>query len=95
MFRFGKVKHFIFYFEGHCKLGYAYHSGKLAIDNAPANDASECLNQCNISPDCKFWDFGDNTCRLRSNSGNGPAEAKSYTSGQKYCILGMVLLYNI
>ena len=60
----------------------------MANDNAKAGNAEECLNQCNMSPECKFWDFGGNYCRLRSNNGNGPEAAESYTSGKKYCNLG-------
>ena len=95
IFIFRNIKNFNICFQELCKLGYAYHSGKMVSENTPANNASECLNQCDISPDCKFWDFGDNHCRLRSNNGNGPEVAESYTSGQKYCLLGMILSYNI
>ena len=74
-----------------CKFGYAYHSGKMVNDNAPAKTAAECLDQCNILPACEFWDFGNNYCRLRSNDGNGLEDAEMFTSGIKYCQLGRLM----
>ena len=81
-------QYFVFKGEETCKFGYAYHSGKMVNDNAPAKNADECLQQCNVLPDCKFWDFGGNCCRLRSNKGSGPQIAKSYTYGPKFCNFG-------
>ena len=75
-------------------VGYAYHSGQIVKDNAPAKNAAACLSQCNISPECKFWDFGQNYCRLHANGGNGLEIAESYISGPKYC-LSRILSYNI
>ena len=80
-------------FDEVCKFDYAYHSGKMVDGNAPARNADECLNQCNIAPDCMFWDFGHGYCRLRSNDGNGQQISWSYTSGPKYCKLGTEILY--
>ena len=84
--------HGFFCFQEVCKLGYAYHSGKMVNGNAPANNAEECLNQCNISPVCKFWDFGNHYCRLRINDGIGQQISRSYTSGPKYCKFGTVFI---
>ena len=70
-----------------CTSGYAYHSGQMVNDKA-GTTAAKCLDQCNLSNDCKFWDFGYTICRLRSNDGDGPEVDKSFTSGMKYCTLG-------
>ena len=50
-------------------------------------DETECLEKCNLADSCKFWDFGEGWCRLRTNSGNGPKMDSRYTSGPKNCIL--------
>ena len=77
-------------------MGYAFHSGEMVNGNAPADTTAECLNQCNNEPECKFWEFGDDYCRLRSNDGNGAEVAESYVSGPKFCFLkGRILFYNI
>ena len=68
-----------------CNFGKAYNAGTMVNDNAPANNAADCWNQCNILSNCKFWDFGDNICRLRSNDGGGPKLANSFAYGQKNC----------
>ena len=64
-------------------------------DNTQAGNAEECLNQCNISPDCNFWDFGDNYCRLLSYNVSGPEVAGSHISGRKYCTFGTYFLIKI
>ena len=62
----------------------------MVNDDAPAKDRFECLNQCNIEPDCLFWDLGGGFCRLRSNDGNGPEPIYGgawgwYYGGPKHC----------
>ena len=49
-------------------------------------NAMECQTKCKSIWECKFWDYGEQTCRLRSESGNGPQPDVSYTSGAKNCI---------
>ena len=68
----------------------AYHSGIMVNDHAPASTAQQCLKQCNSFPNCLFWDFGDNFCRLRSNDGNGIEESSSYFCGRKECTFGTI-----
>ena len=69
-------------------MGYAYHSGKIINDDAPAKNSQECLNQCKLEEGCKFWDFGDGFCRLRSNHGNGAEVGEGYTFGSDSCFFG-------
>ena len=71
-----------------CAMGYAYHSGKMINDDAPAKNPQECLNQCKLVSGCKFWDFGDGFCRLRSNHGNGAEVGVGYTFGSDSCFFG-------
>ena len=70
-----------------CKEGQAYHSGELFEDYSNVRDEKECLEKCNSADRCRFWDFGEGWCRLRTNSGNGPQVDRKYVSGQKNCIL--------
>ena len=56
-------------------------------DYSTVADANECLQKCNSDNACKFWDFGEGWCRLRSTSGNGPQSASKYSSGPKNCII--------
>ena len=71
-----------------CGFGYAYHNGAIVDGNAPADDETECLHQCNILPACEFWDFGNGFCRLRSDEGSGPMNATSFAYGPKNCYFG-------
>ena len=63
-------------------------------DNATASQPLDCLVQCNVVDQCKFWDYGANnakwkkTCRLHSSQGPGPVEAKGYSYGSKNCDMG-------
>ena len=72
-----------------CNKGQAYHSGELFEDYSTVVNAEQCLDKCNSAAACKFWDFGEGWCRLRTNSGNGPQVDNRYTSGPKYCIFNM------
>ena len=73
--------------EEKCDQGKAYHSGALFSDYTNVVDETECLEKCNSVDSCKFWDFGEGWCRLRTDSGNGPQSDSRYTSGPKNCIL--------
>ena len=57
-------------------------------DNAPANNPQECLSECKSWVGCKFWDFGDGFCRLRSSDGNGAEVAVGYVFGSGNCFFG-------
>ena len=74
-----------------CGTAYAYHSGKMLNDNAPARNPQDCLSKCKTWMGCKFWDFGDGFCRLRSNDGNGAEVAAGYTFGSNNCFFGKYL----
>ena len=60
-------------------------------DNAPARNPQDCLSKCKSWMGCKFWDFGDGFCRLRSNDGNGAEVAAGYTFGSNNCFFGKYL----
>ena len=74
-----------------CGTGFAYHSGAMVNDNAAAGTAEECQAQCEASSSCKFWDFGGNVCRLRSNSGSGKVADSGSSYGTKNCKFGKKL----
>ena len=75
-----------------CGKGFAYHSGDMVNDNAPAKTAEKCQVQCAATPSCKFWDFGEEFCRLRSNIGpRGKVAHSGYSFGAKYCKFGKTL----
>ena len=58
-------------------------------DNAPANYPQQCHNLCVLLSTCKFWDFGESICRLRSNAGpKGLEEDRGFAYGSKNCRLG-------
>ena len=57
-----------------------------ADDLNRASTASDCLARCNDEPQCKFWDYGQKICRLRSNPGSGPIKDDGYSYGSKNCI---------
>ena len=57
-------------------------------DNAPANNPQECLSECKSWVGCKYWDFGDGFCRLRSSNGNGAEVAVGYVFGSGSCFFG-------
>ena len=83
-----------------CSWGYSYEEqGTIINGDNPANNAQQCLNQCNEIQQCKFWDFGNNQCRLYSGDGNGPKPDEHYEFGAKNCVFGMftviLLLPNI
>ena len=69
-----------------CNEGQAYHSGALLTDSPNVVDEKECLEKCNSADSCKFWDFGEGWCRIRTDAGNGPQVDNGYTSGPKNCI---------
>ena len=76
-------------------MGFAYHSGTMVNDNTRASSPEKCLEDCNALASCKFWDYGDYTCRLRSDAGKGKEPASGYLSGTRNCIFSkMVLKYN-
>ena len=56
-------------------------------DNAPANNARECHEQCNQTENCNYWDWDEDGpyCRLRSEAGNGPQYDHNATGGKKNC----------
>ena len=70
-----------------CGSGKAYHSGSMFKDySTPSlSNANQCLDKCNSDNACKFWDYGDGWCRLRSNSGDGEQLANGYSFGSKNC----------
>ena len=74
------------FIEEKCNQGQAYHSGMLLADDSNVVDEKECLEKCNSEDSCKFWDFGEGWCRLRTDAGNGPQVDNKYTSGPKNCI---------
>lgn len=74
-----------------CGNDYAYHSGKMLNDNAPANNPQECLSECKAWVGCKFWDYGEGFCRLRSNDGNGAEVAVGYVFGPGNCFFGNLI----
>jgi len=74
------------YCEGtECGSEKAYHSGSMVKDYSIVTDAYQCLGKCNSDSSCKFWDFGDGWCRLRSDSGQGEETAYGYLFGEKNC----------
>ena len=76
-----------FWFLEHCGDGFAYHSGTMVNDNAPANSPKECQQQCVSLSTCEYWDFGEGYCRLRSNAGpKGLQASPGYAYGSKYCL---------
>ena len=75
-----------------CSWGYSYESGTIINGDAPANNAQQCLNQCNAEQQCKFWDFGNNHCRLYSDKGDGPDPAVLYDFGAKNCVYGIFIV---
>ena len=83
-----------------CSWGYSYEEqGTVINDDAPVNNAQQCLNRCNAMQQCKFWDFGNNHCRLYSDVFDGPEADELYEFGTKNCVYGMItvilLLSNI
>merc|ERR550539_888 len=75
-----------------CSVGTAYHSGTMIIDNARANTAEKCLEQCNNLKECQFWDLAPEKeggfCRLRKGKGrSGEEVAVGYISGARNCNL--------
>ena len=61
----------------------------MVNDNAPANSSQECQQQCVSLSTCEYWDFGDNSCRLRSNVGvDGLVPYLGYAYGIKNCSFG-------
>ena len=70
-----------------CGNGKAYHSG-LKIKELHSDKVDhpyECLRKCNSEESCKFWDYGQGWCRLRSTSGEGPQDDSRYSYGTKNC----------
>lgn len=63
----------------------------MVVGNAPAENAKQCLEECNSLSTCAFWDFGYNYCRLRSDAGNGQEVAQGHNCGSKNCYLDLVL----
>ena len=57
----------------------------MLTDYSTVLDQKECSEKCNSEYSCKFWDFGEGWCRLRTNSGNGPQSDTKYSSGAKHC----------
>ena len=56
-------------------------------NDANANTAEDCLEECNSNPQCKYWDIVNDVCRLRSDEGSGGLVQQIGSSyGQKYCI---------
>ena len=83
-----------------CSWGYSYvEQGTIINGDAQANNAQQCLNKCNAIQQCRFWDFGNNRCRLYSDFGDGPEADELYEFGVKNCVYGMLpiilLLVNI
>jgi len=70
-----------------CGEGFAYHSGTMVNDNAPAKSPQECQQQCASLSTCKFWDLGEGFCRLRSEVGLKGLQAHlGYAYGSKNCL---------
>ena len=78
----------------HCGTGFAYHYGTMVDHNAPAKTAKMCRQECEYLLSCKFWDFGEGFCRLRSDSGpkGKIADPFGYHFGTKNCIFGREVL---
>jgi len=71
----------------YCGEGAAYHTGTMVNDNAPARNPQQCHKQCVSLSTCKFWDFGESTCRLRSNAGpKGLKEDRGFAYGSRNCL---------
>ena len=89
LFIFVKLKLYIKFNIGtECGSEKAYHSGSMFKDysSPEVTDASQCLDKCNSDSSCKFWDYGEGWCRLRSDSGQGEEKANGYSFGAKNCI---------
>ena len=71
-----------------CGTDMAYHGTEMVNDSADANTAIECRSACQDDPKCEFWDFGDNTCRLRPNDIDTTKlrHSDGYAYGIKNCL---------
>ena len=78
-------------FLEYCGESFAFHSGTMVNDDAPANTPQECQQQCVSLSTCEYWDFekGANICRLRSDAGQEGLEVHvGYAYGRKDCRFG-------
>jgi len=73
-------------FLEYCGKDFAFHSGTMVNNNAPATTPEECQQQCVSLSTCEYWDLGEGFCRLRSNAGAKGLEAHlGYAYGRKNC----------
>ena len=76
-------------FLEYCGKDFAFHSGTMVNNNAPATTPEECQQQCVSLSTCEYWDLGEGFCRLRSNAGAKGLEAHlGYAYGRKNCRFG-------
>ena len=52
----------------------------------------KCLEFCNLDPDCKFWEYGNDECRRLKSIGNGLKQDLAYAHGQKRCVIGIIFI---